>query len=195
MRRSRPSPALVVSVAALVAALAGTAVAADPVATTAAKKVTKKQAKKIANKQIQKRLPWGTADIADAAITQQKIASGAVSTGKLADLAVSTAKLADAAVSNQKLRDGSVRSVALGTLTVREDSELIEPMTGDSAQAGCQSGERLISGGAQTQGVPNDGSWTITRNGPSGNGWDAAAYNGNPAAATLITRAICLQAG
>jgi hypothetical protein len=53
LKRSRPSPALVVGVLALVAALAGTAVAADPVATTSvSKKKTKKIAKKQAIKQI-----------------------------------------------------------------------------------------------------------------------------------------------
>src|ERR687898_99894 len=53
LERSRPSPALVVAVLALVAALAGTAVAADPVATTSvSKKKTKKIAKSQAIKQI-----------------------------------------------------------------------------------------------------------------------------------------------
>src|SRR5918996_1410850 len=53
LKRSRPSPALVVGVLALVAALAGTAVAADPVATTSvSKKKTKKIAKNQAIKQI-----------------------------------------------------------------------------------------------------------------------------------------------
>jgi hypothetical protein len=54
MRRlmhSRPSPALIVAVVALVAALAGTAVAEQ--ATTS---VSKKKTKRIANKQIDKRL-------------------------------------------------------------------------------------------------------------------------------------------
>jgi hypothetical protein len=54
----RPSPALLVAVMALIAALAGTAVAADPVANTAvSKKKTKKIAKKVAKKQIKKRAP------------------------------------------------------------------------------------------------------------------------------------------
>jgi hypothetical protein len=53
LKRSRPSPALVVGVLALVAALAGTAVAADPVAQTSInKKKTKKIAKRIANKAV-----------------------------------------------------------------------------------------------------------------------------------------------
>src|SRR3990170_3651392 len=55
-RHSRPRPALIVAVLALVAALAGTAVASDPVANTAlSKKKTKKVAKKQADKQIDAR--------------------------------------------------------------------------------------------------------------------------------------------
>ncbi|HZA88609.1 MAG TPA: hypothetical protein VE401_00110 [Solirubrobacterales bacterium] len=53
LKRSRPSPALVVGVLALVAALAGTAVAADPVATTS---VSKKKTKKIARNQAIKQI-------------------------------------------------------------------------------------------------------------------------------------------
>src|SRR5918994_2786159 len=53
LKHARPSPALVVAVVALVAALAGTAVAADPLATTSvSKKKTKKIAKKQANKAV-----------------------------------------------------------------------------------------------------------------------------------------------
>ena len=54
-KHSRPSPALVVAVMALVAALAGTAVAQE--AGTSAKPVTKKKVKKIADKRISKAAP------------------------------------------------------------------------------------------------------------------------------------------
>jgi hypothetical protein len=59
--RRRPSPALIISVIALVAAVAGTAVAADPVANTSAitKKKVKKIAKKQANKAVDALLPVG----------------------------------------------------------------------------------------------------------------------------------------
>jgi hypothetical protein len=81
--RKRPSPAIVVAVVALVAGLAGTAVA-DPGASTSA--VTKKKVKKIANKQINKRLPWETGDLADNAVTTPKLANGAVTGPKLATI-------------------------------------------------------------------------------------------------------------
>jgi hypothetical protein len=69
LKRSRPSPALVVAVVALVAALAGTAVAADPLATTSvSKKKTKKIAKKQANKAVDAfaaaTFPIGAAELA-----------------------------------------------------------------------------------------------------------------------------------
>jgi hypothetical protein len=54
-RRARPSPAIIVAVVALVAALAGTAVAANPTATSSA--INKKKVKKIATKQINKAAP------------------------------------------------------------------------------------------------------------------------------------------
>ncbi len=73
-RLSRPSPALVVAVMALVAALAGTAVA-EQATTAVSKKKTKKIANKQANKQIDKRLPFESDDIADGAITNQKLSS------------------------------------------------------------------------------------------------------------------------
>jgi hypothetical protein len=62
LRHSRPSPALVVAVFALVAALAGTAVAEQ--ATTS---VSKKKTKKIAKKQVNKVLPIGNDELAEIA--------------------------------------------------------------------------------------------------------------------------------
>ncbi|MGH7359024.1 MAG: hypothetical protein ACREJR_09435 [Candidatus Rokuibacteriota bacterium] len=65
LKRARPSPALIVAVVALVAALAGTAVASDPLATSSAKKVTKKKVKKIADRRINKLAPGLSVDNAD----------------------------------------------------------------------------------------------------------------------------------
>jgi hypothetical protein len=66
LRHARPSPALLISVVALVAAVAGTAVAADPVANTSAitKKKVKKIAKKQANKAVARTLPIGFGELA-----------------------------------------------------------------------------------------------------------------------------------
>jgi hypothetical protein len=93
IRPSRPSPAIVVAIVALVAAIAGTAVA--EVATTARldkkeKKKVKKIARKQANKQIDARLPFGTDDIADGAVSGAKIANGAVNAAKVQNGALGT---------------------------------------------------------------------------------------------------------
>ncbi len=113
----RVSPPLVVAGLALVAALAGTAVAADPVATTSAKKVTKKKVKKIAdkiaNREIDDRLPWQTDDLADRAVTSAKLAGGAVTTGKLEDSAVTGPKINNGAIGANKLDVPGVKG-ALG---------------------------------------------------------------------------------
>jgi hypothetical protein len=61
--KRRPSPALIVSVMALVAALAGTAIASDPVATTAvSKKKTRQIARNEANKAVDALLPVGASE-------------------------------------------------------------------------------------------------------------------------------------
>jgi hypothetical protein len=86
MRRTisaRSSPALIVAVVALVAALAGTAVAGPGASSSA---ITKAKVKKVANKQINKQLPWETGDIADAAITAAKLAPASVTAPKLATI-------------------------------------------------------------------------------------------------------------
>ena len=63
LRHSRPSPALIVAVIALVGALAGSAVA-EQATTSISKKKTKKIAKNQANKQIDLRLPIGADELA-----------------------------------------------------------------------------------------------------------------------------------
>ncbi|MGH2993187.1 MAG: hypothetical protein ACRDL1_06595 [Solirubrobacterales bacterium] len=73
----KPSPAIVVAALALVAALAGTAVAGPDASTSA---INKKKVKQIATKQIDKRFPVGTEDIAEGAVTSPKLADGAIST-------------------------------------------------------------------------------------------------------------------
>ncbi|MGB2852189.1 MAG: hypothetical protein WBC01_11035 [Solirubrobacterales bacterium] len=80
IKGTKPSPALLVAVVALVAALAGTAIGG--VAVTSLNKKDKKQVTKIARKQAKKqvngKLPLGTEDIADGAVTSGKLADGAV---------------------------------------------------------------------------------------------------------------------
>jgi len=191
-RRWSVSPALIVSVIALVAAVAGTAVAQQ--ATTSAKAVTKKKAKSIANKQIDARLPWGTDDIADGAVTNGKLASDAVTSGKIAGSAVTTNKLANAATTSAKLAAGSVRAGKLGTITIRTDTVQIANNSGDTAEVQCNPGEVLIGGGASGP-TPVDG-WTLIQSGPVGDEkWSARAWNATGDSDGLDARALCLQGG
>jgi hypothetical protein len=149
MRRianSRPSPAIVVAIVALVAGLAGTAVAGPGAETSA---VTKKKVKKIANRQINKRLPWGTAAIADNAITTPKIADDAVTAPKLAAITTRSATF--------NVPDGGY-----GEGTVQ-----------------CQSGERALSGGVRIDNTALATFTPIVESHKEGNGWYARVNNGS----------------
>ena len=61
-KRGRPSPAIIVAVLALVAALGGTAVA-EQATTSVSKKKTKKIAKRVANKAVDNALPIGSGEL------------------------------------------------------------------------------------------------------------------------------------
>jgi hypothetical protein len=157
-----PSPALIVAVVALVAALAGTAIAGPGASTS---KVTKSKVKKITNKQINKRVPWGTADIADNAVTTPKIANDAVTGVKLA--AINT-------------RSTTVNIPAAGTPYAE-------------ATASCQSGERLLSGGAKIENVALGEFVTVLESHKQGNNdWYARAFNAFGSDRALVVEAYCL---
>jgi hypothetical protein len=185
IKNSRSSPAIVVAVLALVAALAGTAIAAPGASTS---KVTKKKV----NKLIDKRFPVGTSGISDNAVTTPKIADSAVTAPKIADSAVGTGKLADGAVASTKLGDAAVVAAKLGTVTERDAQVAIADGTGGSVQVDCLAGERVISGGVSTLGVGTAAGWSTIRNGPTATGWDAAARNETGSSGTLIVEVLCL---
>jgi hypothetical protein len=121
IRDGRPSPAIIVAALALVAALAGTAVA-GPQATSSAinKKKVKKIARKQANKAIDAALPVGGDGIADGAVGRGKIAASAVGPS------------------------------ALGDIVVRRGQEPLNDGSNAIPSASCLPGERLISGGGAT---------------------------------------------
>jgi hypothetical protein len=86
--RHRPSPALVISCAALLVALSGTSIAA-----------------------IQATVPnssVGTSQLKNNAVTAAKIASNAVQAAKIASNAVTSAKIASNAVNAAKVQDGTL---------------------------------------------------------------------------------------
>lgn len=95
----RPSPATVLAIVALIAALAGTA--------DAARRIGAKQLRNnaVTTKKIKKNAVT-TAKLADRAVTGRKLANGAVSGGKLANGAVTGAKVADASLTGEKLTPG-----------------------------------------------------------------------------------------
>ena len=119
IKRARPWPTSVVAVLALVAALAGSAVAEQ--ATTAGKKLNKKetkQVKKIAKKKAKKQdkkqdkrnFPVDASQIAGGAVIKPKIAQDAVSSGKIKKRAVGSGKISAQAVKTGKIADQAVRS-------------------------------------------------------------------------------------
>ena len=90
--RRRPSPAIVIAVLALVAALAGTAIAGPPATTSIGKNQTKKiarqQAKKISKRQDEKQdnrnFPVDSSQIEDGAVTSEEVADGSLGTSEFA---------------------------------------------------------------------------------------------------------------
>ncbi len=113
---ARPSPAVIVAVLALVAALGGTAVAGsgNDATTSVSKKKTKniakKQAKKQDSKQDKRNFPVDSSQIADGAVVAAKIAGSAVTSGKIKKRAVGSGKIDAAAVKTGKIADAAVTS-------------------------------------------------------------------------------------
>lgn len=157
--RRRPSPAIIVAVVALVAALAGTAVAGSGAETS---KVTRAKVKKIANKQINKRLPWKTADIADDAVTTPKLANGAVVAPKL------------------------------GTIHTRSITINVPTTEYREATATCQSGEKVLSGGAKWNNTSVGEFEPILESYRDGEGWYVRVQNGFGSDRELTVEAYCL---
>ena len=142
---ARPSPAIIVAVVALVAALAGTAIAGPGAGTS---KLTKSKVRTIANKEIDKRLPLATAGIADAAITTAKLADAAVTSGKIADGAVTNTKIENGAVTKAKLAAKSVGTAEWGTITERQENYTVEDDAApyERQEVDCLPGEQAVSG-------------------------------------------------
>jgi hypothetical protein len=165
MRRiegSRPSPAIVVAVLALVAALAGTAVA-GPDATTS--KLTKSKV----NKLIDKRFPVGTAGIADNAVTTPKIADNAVTTPKIADAAITDPKVADDSLTGAKINEATLGSPLVRNLEMAQDSTVSDSNSPKALTVDCPAGKQLVGGGANIRGAglfPPSINAAITDSGP-----------------------------
>lgn len=108
MNRSKPSPALVVAVVALVAALAGTAVGG--VAVSSLGKEETKKVRKIARKQAKKAAKKPSKEAARALASAQSAGEAAAAAQTTADAAQSTADGALAALNGRTISFGSFNS-------------------------------------------------------------------------------------
>jgi hypothetical protein len=168
--KKRPSPWMIVAVAALSFALVGTAIAGTDAASRA---LTKSKVKSIAKKQADKELKANvagshvnTADtaskansadsvgangvnsaaIATNAVTTAKIADNAVTTAKIADNAVTNAKIANNAVTAGKIANGSVGASKLGAITLRTGTvNNVGANTSVNDITSCNAGEIALS--------------------------------------------------
>ena len=156
----RPSPALAVSIFALIIALTGTATAIE------LKKITASQiaknavrSKSIKNKQVK------NPDLAFNAVTSDRIVDGAVNAGKLAPGAVTPPALADEAVTEPKIAAGAVstskfagsaKAPAAGTA---DDALRLGGDLPAEYQKSCELGAIKGSVVAQTSGLPPNGAF------------------------------------
>jgi hypothetical protein len=151
----RISPALVVALIALVAALAGSAIALPGKNTVDKNDIKRNAVKTKAIKDAAVTEPKlgnaavSSAKLADAAVSSPKIADAAVSSAKLADAAVTRAKIADSAVDSAKVEDDSLTGsdLAPGVINVVAYGRINNPDPGNPAVAGGSVGFTGVSGG------------------------------------------------
>lgn len=98
-------------------------------------------------------------------------------------------------VDTAAIQGDAVTAPKLGTVVQRSDS--ISVPAGDTRleSVPCLAGEQLLGGGAIWSGGFNAATAEVLHlvySAPSGNGWQARAYNGTGAARTIFVRALCL---
>jgi hypothetical protein len=170
--RPRPSPALVVAIAALCVGLVGTAIA-GPIAQISLNKQEKKQIRKIAAKLAQKiatrrinQLAPGLAvasaqtanlanTVANDAITTEKLADAAVTPAELADAAVTLAKLAGNSVDGSKVVDNSLFSADLGPNSVTSSEIATNAVNATEIADNSIDGGEIVNGGLSDVDVGN----------------------------------------
>jgi hypothetical protein len=162
-----PSPAILVAMLALVAAIAGPAVAGQDASTSA---ITQKKIKQIVTKQIKKLAPG---------------------------LSVASADTLDNLNSTDFRRSNEVIGANdLGTITQRSTlSADIAPGAQGSAAAQCNAGEQFLSGGndvAASMGGDVDVSVVASRR-ESPNGWRVFVENEGTGNAVVNTHVYCLE--
>jgi len=191
---SRPSPAFVVVVLALVTALAGTALAGTDALTRA---LTKSQVKKIVKKQADKRIKTLAPGIADAQITAR--APG------IADAQV-TARAPGLSVASAASADTAATATQLGRVTVQRQDFDIADGTSGAATVSCPAGQQAIGGGVLGTTAGDDGrvvgsrpvsgsSSGLLNNGDTFDGWRGHVLNLGGATTTLSANVWVICAG
>ena len=180
------SRVVLVAAFALVAAVAGTAIAGSPDATTSiSKKSVKKIAKKLDKKQDKKNFPLDSSKLSDGAVTTQKIGDGAVTAEKIGPGTLDKSTVVRTFLAN---------TAGNGTL--------------GEGEVGCNTGEQLVSGGGGWVNNANpptsyvlDG--TVSDSGPSAPGdtpiadgatpqnWHVSGINTSGANARIYVYAVC----
>ena len=166
IKRARPSPALVISIVAMFAALGGGAFAAT--ATTSKQAINKKGN---LNKNV---------------VKKKNIAKNAVVTSKIKEGKVTGSKLSDESVNASKL--GLITEVTSAPTTVSDTPPGI-----GSATATCPEGTKVIGGGFNTNtvGLPTNAGVAI-ENRRTDNGWRAGIF-AQGAPVELTVSAYCLD--
>lgn len=194
-RSYRPSPALVISCAALFLALAGTAFAAgiaknsvrsaqiaDGTVRTIDLRDNAVNAPKIAPDAV------GSEEIAENAVSSPEVAPDSLTSSDLGAASVTSSEVADHSLSGVDLAPDSVRANELGTITQRNISAAIQAGKTGSVSATCEPGEQIISGGGQ----PSVFGVEMTTTRPEGNGWLYQAKNTTGSDQTITAFALCL---
>ncbi len=168
IKRTRPSPALVISIVAMFAALGGGAFAATA--------TTSKQA--LDNK----------GNLKKNVVKKKNIANGAIVTKKLKDGKVTGSKLSDESVSASKL--GSIS-------TTSSQPETMVGITNTTATVTCPGDSKVTGGGYTTNGQLVAAPFVLpigVESKRSNNGWTATAFDlAGAGTGTIVAHAYCLD--
>jgi hypothetical protein len=152
----RPSPAMVVAFAALVAALSGTAVALPGKNTVNSGDIKKGAVK--------------TKNIAKGAVTRPKVRNGAINSAKVANNSLTGADINEGTLGQVPSANQANSANTAGTagrltrVTVQREDFLVADNSGNGAVAVCPAGQQALSGGVVTG--ANDSYITNSRPGP-----------------------------
>lgn len=128
-------------------------------------------------------------DLGAASVTSSEIADGSVGSADVSDQSLTANDLATDSVGSSEIQGESVRSSELGPVVVRTNTAAIAAGATGTVTVNCFSGEQLLSGGGQ----PANFGVEMTSSRPAGNGWTYQAKNNNGSASSLTVFAVCLE--